>query len=69
MSRIISASLCAWMMLEYTYLKTKDEGIVGEGFSDASEGQSNKIDGHKHPYFFFHPGRCDEHGIYASTPM
>lgn len=45
MGRITSASLCAWVMLEYAYLKTEDEGIVGEVFSEASEGQLNKIDG------------------------
>lgn len=61
MSRITSGSPCAWVMLEYTYLKTEDEGIVGEGFSEASEGQLNN------PSFFLHRGRCDKHGIYAST--
>lgn len=30
MSRITSASLFAWVMLEYTYLKIEDRGIVGE---------------------------------------
>lgn len=60
MGRITSASLCDWVMLEYTYLKTEDEGIVGEVFSEASEGQLNKIDGYKYPYFSGTPGRCDK---------
>lgn len=45
MGRITSASLCAWVMLEYTYLKTEDEGIVGEVFSEASEGQLSNMMG------------------------
>lgn len=65
MSRITSASPCAWVMLEYRYLKAEHKRIVGKVFLEASEGQSNKIDGYKDPYFFLHPGRCEDHHIYA----
>lgn len=36
-------------------------------FLEPSEGQTNKIDGYKHPYFFLNPGRREGRRIYAGV--